>query len=411
MYAYLDSQVVDLRAGSLWMRYDLSTTPSSLVYASYDRIIHRLRNTLDDSIGYLDATYFAPQYALSSLSITEILAQLGNQSLPLQSTPPVNLNVKTPYYRNAIQIGYRADLALVGKYPPQNYPADELTDITLTRKDIDPSLLQKRALVTINGYLHATDTDARSFWVIDAAKSARIAKTANVGILSFDTIGDLIKIPITEEMVTPLVDSAPLYQGLCIQTTTPLTGYVPLLSFGGYLHYPQAQVLEVHSDEAVTFYPNHTPYLERYEESLNYLDLSVLPITRDPSNPTAANRLELISDATILAYLKLSQSFLVLVPATYFSVKPIYLPRSNVPGYFYTDYVPKYPLITGYGRMPEYWMTLEDGRYAVNVLDPTQNQYVFSQSRVEDALLLNANRLPGRTYRYQSAYFIEMQFS
>lgn len=411
MYVYLDSQVVDSRAGSLWMRYDLSTTPSSVVYASYDRVIHRLLNPLNSSVGYLDATYFAPQYALSTLSITEILAQLGDQSLPIHANPPVDLTVKTPYYRNAVQIGYRADLALAGKILPANYPTEELTDITLTREDIDPILLHRRALITINGYVHATDTDTRNFWVLDAAKSARIAKTANVGILSFDTIGDLIKIPITEEMITPLGTSTSLYHGICIQSTTALTGYVPLLSIGGYLHCPQANVLEVHSDHSVTFYPNHTPYLERYEESLNYLDLSALPLTRDPSNPTAANRDELTSDATLIALLTLSQSFLILVPATYFSVKPIYLPRSNVPGYFYTDYVPKYPLITGYGRMPEYWMTLEDGRYAVNVLDPTQNQYVFSQSRKEDAALLNANRLPGRTYRYQSAFFLQMQFS
>lgn len=410
MYTYIKSIVLDRAIGSPWVEANLSTTVVFDIYNQYSKTVHVLTHPLinNGSEIYIDFNALKTTYAGYNDTLTAWLTEIADTSLPMLDKLP-NSVIGYIKYEDAIRVGYKARLAKVGFNYPDNYPTSSLNDLLITRPrtTTDVSLLHSKTLVTVNGYLHMTDTDGTKLWVLDGGKSLRHSMANQLGIISFSKIADIKKIPIKDEMIFSTNDR-PLMEHLDISLDEPIGNRTFMLSIGGYLQLPEANVCWQTGDNGIAICLDRLPYVERYFESSKYLDLKALGIETLPNNPGTINLDQLKSDEVIMRYMTLSQTFVVLVDIPSLFFRRIFLRSSNLPGMYTCYQEPVYPQITGYGKISEYWKVHEDGYWSVNVMDGSTDNYVYSYRGLNNPEVINDSRLPGRTYQHSGGYMLEI---
>ena len=55
----------------------------------------------------------------------------------------------------------------------------------------------------------------------------------------------------------------------------------------------------------------------------------------------------------------MSQSFIVIIDTDFLSLQTIHIRNNSFPGMFTSAHEPVYPLVTGYGKVSEYWKVYE----------------------------------------------------
>ena len=78
---------------------------------------------------------------------------------------------------------------------------------------------------------------------------------------------------------------------------------------------------------------------------------------------------ELTSDVTLVKYLTLSQSFLVVIDHPELFTNRLHIKKTRLPGMYVAYREPVYPIVSGLGRMPEYWSVQEDAQWSLTVYD------------------------------------------
>jgi hypothetical protein len=411
MYTYIKSVVLDRAIGSPWVEADLSAVVVFDIYNQFSKVVHVLTHPLINNGGeiFVDFDALKVTYSGYNDTLSAWLVEINDTVLPMLDSLPSS-KVEYVRYEDAIRVGYKANLAKAGFNYPDNYPNDALNDLLITRPrtNTDVSLLHRKALVTVNGYLHMTDTDGTKLWVLDAGKSLRHSKGNQLGIISFNKIGDIKKIPLKDAMLSGASGGRSLMEHIDIRLDEPIGNRSFMLSIGGYLQLPEASICWQSGDSGISLCLDRIPYVERYFESSKYLDLKALGLEVLPDSPGTINLEQLKSDEVIMRYMTLSQTFVVLVDIPNLFYRRIYLRSSNLPGMYTSYQEPVYPQITGYGKMSEYWKTHEDGYWFVNIMDGVTPNYVFSYRGFNDPEVINSNRLPGRTYQHSGGYMLEI---
>ena len=264
-------------------------------------------------------------------------------------------------------------------------------------------------MVSVNGFWHRTDTDGQYVYVLDGGKSLLKSRANNVGFTSFEKIGKVTTVPITENMIYKLDDgdfiSRRAYFDLGDVDTTNKTVMVVI---GGYLYLPEPAFVRQYSDASWMVDFNGVPLLERYFESLRYLDMESLGLTKFINNPEQINTPEFFSDAHFTKYLTMSQSFFVIVDTPRIYTSRHFLRHNNYPGMFTTYSEPTYPLLTSNGKVSEYWKSYEDGHWSVNVTDAWwHNRQAMSINKKDIVTMTDANT-PYQTYYNSNGYLLEM---
>jgi hypothetical protein len=142
---------------------------------------------------------------------------------------------------------------------------------------------------------------------------------------------------------------------------------------GGYLILPMDNVMFRNSVNSICINISAMPYVERIAESVNILDLASIGVDRDTISGDM-----IYSDDFIRKYLKISQSFLVVIDNSDLFYMRRYLANNNFPGLFVTDSEPDLPMFVGYGKTVEYWKTYEDGYYAMSARETETHNFVAS---------------------------------
>jgi len=327
---------------------------------------------------------------------------------------PINTRLTYPVYQDGVYSGYHYTLSRVGM---DDYDAtkaairDLYKDVRLTRPNTptDMVMLHSKALVSVNGYLHLTDTDGVNTWIIDAAASMVNSGNNHIGIFSFSTIPDLTKVPVKNLTITK--DSHySLYEKMYITLPEDLINDEPkMLSLFGYMQFEEDNVFYKVADDRYVLQLANTPYLERIYELFNYMNIAEkLELTVSPTNPTAFDSNELISDIIVTRLMNLSQSFLINIPVKNAVITKFYLKTTNMPGHVTSYKEPKSPMMAGYGKMTEYWKRNHHGVWEVTMVDAVMENFIMSHLPDPYLGVVNRHRPPINTYQLSRTFLLEL---
>lgn len=316
-------------------------------------------------------------------------------------------------YSHANTSGYKFNITKIGHSNYDNlayYNKENFSDIEVTRPgtDTDITLLNTKALMTVNGYVYTTSVIGNRLFVPNATKSMLRSKENNIGIINFNNLSEPItKISITADMITP---EAPftLYEKAIITFTNPVN--FPILVMSGYLIFENPETFYRVSANAYVLRLDKLNYIEKLYELQRSRDIfTELDIPVSPNNPSMIDASSVRSDITVTRFLTTFNSFLVDLPITNLSVERIYLEHSNVPGNFRTEIEPVLPIMVGYGKLAEYAKKkTTDNKYTVYINDAYYNKYLFSNTSYNNINVYNDHREVGSTYALTEAFFLKM---
>lgn len=347
---------------------------------------------------------------------TTWLASIGNSVLPELDEDPV-VETKHVNYANYFQAGYNTIRVHPTSAPSSIEPESSKTDLLIQRVGMDVLDFFKHALITVGGFIYRTDNTAHGIRVKDAGRVSEVggASTA-MGIISFKNVCEISQHSITSPMLAHNTVNAPYSQEVIVNTGIDAEGKGVMLVLGGYLHLNDSTFDVIsYNPLVIKINTNKIPLLERYFEARKFMPMDHLSLTVDEDKPGTVSVPEFFSDVNIEAQLTSIHSFVVLTDEPILYYKKHVMNHSCLPGLFETNIVPKWPVRTTYGRLPETWVRKAPGvwpgesRYLMTCapLDNTQPNYLLNTYYWKtEAIVDDSVRLP-KAFPYANAHLFE----
>lgn len=408
MYTLIKAVVIGRSTGSQWKEMDLSQIFVYDIFNTYREIYLVLSSFFLSVPIYVNMDTLRREYSSYTKTLSELISELGNRTLETVDELP-NTKVVHCKYSDAIRAGYKVNITRIGEVVPPGYPADDIHDLVITRPkyDTDLAMIHNYCLVTVNGFIHNTDTDGMKAFVYNGADTMRKSRVNHLGILSFLDVGKVTKVKLQDSNIyNP--DGRPLKERIYLNIPEAGPGKTVLLSLGGYLVFQEADTFWQLSDTRYALDITRLPMVERYFESNEFIDLSGLELSVSSDNEDLVNVEQFFTDATIHKYFGLSQTFAIVIDTEYLFTEKSVIRNSNLPGMFTVYEDPVDPLFVGYGRMAEYWKVEEDGFWAVNVQDNYYRNYVFTYTADRRRVNVTPNAVPGMTFFHSKAALVQI---
>jgi hypothetical protein len=411
MYSYIKSVCLARTAGSQWIEQNIANHVVFSIYDTFSKVYVELSLPALPQNIYIDLDSLRAEFSSYAGTLNDLLVTLGSRTLETVPQLP-NTEIKFVKYSDAIRARYKVDICKIGLNLPDNYPVDGKPDLVLTRPayETDLTLIHSHCLVTVNGYVHMTDTDGTKAYVVDGGKTLQRSRMNKLGIMSFLDVGRLTKVKILPADISGQTPAGDLYNRTFFTVNRDLTRKSCILVLGGYIVMPEAGVFWQTGTSTFAIDWTKIPHVERIYESEKTLDLSALGLNVDPANPNLFSLPEMTSDATLIKYLTMSQSFLVIVDKEYLLTKKVAIKHSNMPGMFTAYQDPTYPLFVGHGKLAEYWKTYEgeSQRWSVTVADSYYQNFIISQQNTNNLNLVNNNQVPERSFYNSRGLMLEI---
>ncbi|WP_233874953.1 hypothetical protein [Paraburkholderia adhaesiva] len=408
MYALVSAIGKSLSGGQDWSAIDLGDMTFSTIIQSYSTVYAELTNPFLEGPVSLNLNDILGTASNQQQTFNQYLAALGDAALPTSSNI-FTLDTSYARYQDATRAGYDIEPISPGASLSSPLPTADKTDLFLTRARTSYTSFFQSCMVSVNGFFHLIDTDNENgIWVIDGMKSVIHAKKNKVGIVDFQDLGTLTYIPITPAMLFKQTDTQNLGNHAYLNLGRDLTGYTVMVVIGGYLHVLDPKTVTLVGTDSIMIDFNNLPLFDRYYESKRFIDLSALPLTPWPDNPHAFTVADMISDAFIEAYLTLSQSFVVLVDNAELWAEFVGVEAPRWPCAYISYVEPIWPLVTGCGKIAEYWPVPEDRQWSLRVEDNFRNNYIYRTVDAKAQTGLSNNRNPMHATGLSPAYFLQI---
>lgn len=390
-----------------WVNVDISNLPFNQLFSTYSRILATLSNPfLPANVGF-DLELIRETHSGTTGTFSNFLTNNGNATLQTITAP----TLKTRYVRYAdlFKTNYTITPTTELSPPDTNQVLQDKTWLHLTKPNIDYKMFYDYCLVNVNGFIHLTDYDNTGVYVKDGMKSKFISGKAEIGALDFTDIGKLHLIPITEQMVYKQSPNQ-VYKNACfIDIGVTTKDKTVALVLGGYLHILDEAVFKQIGDTTFHIDFSNLSLLERYYESKDFIDLSSLPIQTSNRNDSLVDISNIYSDEVLLKYVTLSQSFVVIIDNLDISVSKTYL-RPTPAANKYISYVkPEFPLITGFGKVNNFWSVYEDSQWSVACSRSLRNNYLFNTVGLENESTASSARLTENAANNSKAFFLKIR--
>lgn len=407
MYQLISAIGKPLNGDGRWKSIAIGNVAISVLFSTYSRIIATLSNQFLTAPVALDLVTIRPEFGGESITFNAFLIQNGNATLETLAKPPV-LNPRYAKYADAFHVGYKVAPMHLGSAPDAQYTLAEKTSLHLTRPDTDYSLFQQSCLVNVNGFFHLVDTDTHGIYVKDGMRSAFQSGQNQLGILSFRNIGVLKTIPIKPAMVYKQNDRQ-FYKDRCfVNLGIDVSNKTVLLVLGGYLHVLDRKTFFRVSNSAFCIDIGNYPLLDHFYESKRYLDFTSLALETTTRNSEQIDIDNFYSDAAILAYLTLSQSFFVVIDNPNVFVNKVPVHKTKLPNMFISHVKPEYPLIVGAGKLGNYWYSAEDGQYSLTCVDSLRKHRLYDTVDAAKQYSVSDSCVPGNPVVQSDAFFLEI---
>lgn len=313
---------------------------------------------------------------LDTVSVNQWLIDNANLTLPTVEGVP-KPTTHTALARDAWQAGYKLDLCVPLGSPFNDAIDSDKTDIWLKRDleadaanevTIDYVDVQRHCLANVNGLFHRLDADKDGCYIKDAGTTFRRSQNAMVGLISFKNLGRVHTASITPEMIYQ-PDETKLYSNnFYVKVPFDTSNKVMGIVIGGYLHLSTSDIKVIGSN-SMKVDMRRIPFLERYMVSRYLMDQTAMERFHEVSpNTTLDYDLQgFYSNECMLELLTQSQSFIVGIEVDHLVTDIVQTGRTHLPGRFYHDERPLWPLRTELGLMPSYLQEEENGVWVLRV--------------------------------------------
>lgn len=409
MYNLVSALAMSRTIGAQWQTVDLSQTPVYQIYNNFTKVFLTVSNIFVEGNVYIDFDILREEFSAFDGKIDDLFTVIGNRSLETVDKLP-NAKVRYSAFSDAFRAGYKVETCIIGQTTPRNPVPSDLKDLKLTRPDFDTnmSLIHSHCLVTVNGFVHRTDTDGKAAYVYDGRASLTKSRHNQLGLISFLDVGALKKVPILPENIYSQETNSKLWTRTYLHINEDLTNKSVILILGGYMVFPEDGIFWQTGDRTFAINFSSFPFIQRFFESEKYLDFSSLGLSKHTQNDEIVSALELMSDDVLKKYLTLSQSFFVIVDTPSLFTNKHYIRDTNMPGMFITNKEPTQPLLTGFGKVSEYWKTEEDGQWSVTVQDSFLQNFTFSTRPTKELKNITPACIPTRTFKHSKGFLLEI---
>jgi hypothetical protein len=413
MYLYQGARIKTLGARSRCQPQDVSTTPIKDLLILYKDVYLELKNALYVESQWVSLRDIPASWRLDLISLTVVqwLNTLGSSALPTTQPPPIEV-IYAPY-REAIQAGYNVEPVHPTTNPELLTPLVDRRDLRITKAGIDYKDLYEKTLVTVNGLLHRTNFVGNALHVIEGGQSSRHAKQYHAGLYFLGGLGRITSVPICEQFVQSERSGQPLKDRAIIQID-PRAGELEnksvLISIGGYLHLPGEGLISRTGEREYTINFANYPLAAHFFELRKLIDTGRIDrhLASSTVNTNQISVEELYSDNAIIALLTLSQSFFIVIDTPEIWLERTAVEWNQLPGSFITYEKPEYPLITGLGRLSEYWTSRERDRYVLSIEGGLKPNYLFETTHWKDQVSIDPSREPANLLEYTNAFFLKI---
>lgn len=407
MYQLVSAIARSNKAGARWASLDIGSMLLGDLASQYEKVYAVLTNPFYTGEKTLDLANIESLQPSPARTFNEFLTDIGTQTLPMEDH---TYSITTRYvgYSDGFKANYKIQpISPLGHIGSNIQPADR-DWLSVTRDETDMDMFFKNCLVTVNGFIHRTDGDGERVYVMDGMKSCRHSGMNTLGITSFLNVGELEFLTITPDMIYKREVDVPYISRMYINSQVPRPGKTPMLVLGGYLHVLDAETFMQVGEHQFAINFQNFPLLDRYFDSVKMIDLDPLGLDHQPSNPMRIDVAELRSDAVLVKYATLSQSFLVFVDNPRIFVERHGLGRSRIWNTYISDVKPQWPLVVGAGKFSDYWSVYEDKKWALTNKDGVRNNYDFHTTTEENIVCVDDARLPWNRTTLSLAHFLKI---
>lgn len=410
-YTYVGALARKRTIDALWENVDLTNVDVNVMYATYEKVYVTLTNPLYTNPVYLDMDLARPLIPASipGTTIPAWLATLGNKALPTFNNAPA-FATQVVLFRDAWQAGYTIQPTDINASPQSQLPTGSLNDLVLTRPNTDYNYLWQHALISVNGYIHFTGVGQSGLYVESGMYTARKLNNNQVGVLSFEQIGEINCIPITDSMIYNQATVEPYSHFVYVNLGQSLNQKSLLFVLGGRLH-AMDESYTVVGDGLVRINMDRIPWAQIFFDAMEGLDISSITWDSTQNNPSQIAVSDLYSNAVIGAFLKLSQTFFVIVDAPELYLKRHYVERTKLPGrWTCAAELQEYPLIGPMGSIIEYTPVWENSRYVLRGRTVYDENHLYDTAPWETEYSIAPSLYSGQPTLYPNAFLMELGY-
>ncbi len=409
MYQYKTAKARSKGLDAVWSEVDLGNAQLNDLYTQYGKVILTLTHPGVSHDLFLDMDVARPLISPSMRprTVRQWLTQIGDMALPTTSTPP-SFRARTVRYADVWEAGYDVKPVDRKRAHDAQLPLGDKNDLLLSREDIDFREMWQYCMVSVNGLFHRVGGAEEGLYVVEGGRTGAIYRDNHLGILSWRDVGRLEYISIMPGMVYKTHPSQKYADYANVKVPISMAGKTPLLVLGGYL-----QVLDdtytIINDHALRINMANLPFAERLFESQNRIHLDSLNLTPNPRNNTHFSLEELTADDTILAYLTLPQSFIVLVDTPHLFARRHYVEKTKLPGRFVAPMPFKqWPLFSALGRNFIYKPKPQWGKMVLACENAFDADYNFNTTHWHTNLSLDAKMYSAAPWDFARGYLMEI---
>lgn len=415
MYSLKKAYARNTVEGNRWMEVDTDTLLAEQIfqingsYRDLNMILtHATEPDVDLLFNYsLDAAKFFNRTG-QNITLLEWFTALGNLALPTE----VARELRTLYacVANPFDAGFSVDKTIPSAQPNPDTPMAARRDLILTHPTLTPKTVYENCLGSINGFLHRSYHSDWGFYLQEGGRTATRSNNNAISLLSFANLGGIEIIPISEDMVTGLPEEGQLSGPLYLNTGDyDWTGKSAMLVLGGYLVTP-----------GKTFRPTGAgnfrlnilqyPVMDHFMEADEYLDMEAVRATMDrlEGSPSVTAVEQFFSKKTLLAYLTMSQSFIVAInsPGVFTNRYPV--ETTQAPGVYICAKQPTSLLVGETGRILDYVTFRELDKFTLHAGYGLVNKWMYRTTNWRRNQVLDNKKETLSPYRLMDAKLLEI---
>lgn len=411
MYRLVSATLRERGINTTWKNVDVALVPMFTLFDKYVSGFITVKNPYLYHEIHVDINSIrnSAKNVVTNVTLSQWLTSIGNNTLEGSATPPI-IDRSYVYAGDAWYTGFDVQRVLTGISDNPNLPASSFRNLKLSKSSIDIRTLQKRALVTVNGFLHLTTPLEDGVLVQDGALSLDICQRNRVGLLSFASVGDIEQIKIQASMIGKDKTEFDYADGVYIHLGRNLTNKSLILSLGGFLHVADSTFSIINEEKGIIrINPRKIDLVKRLLITQLTLDVSSLELSQSNKFPGAIASEEVYRDSTVRNWLLLSQSFAVVIDAPNIHTERLPLDEIDILGVYESINTPLSPFMDAVGRLQEYVVMKNDDIYQVQIEQGVYRQMLFETG---DAMgkIINDKTSAGN-YEHTQGCLLEISFA